>query len=1254
MAGFTKTSVNSIAGTAAADVILVTLGEHALTGTIAGGAGIDELRFGSVTPGDMLFIGANITGVERVSIGGGTAAAATFPAGINNNPLDIDASAALNGLTLFGNAAANLIIGSGFADRIGVGSGVDDLLGGGGNDVFSMSSVAAYNAATAIDGGDGFDVLEVGGAAGTAVLGIDTQVERVAILGTAAISVDASGVFGQAGLELAGNSAANQLSGTAFGDTITGGRGADKLSGGEGNDLFLYTASNELVTGEVVNGGAGSDTLRFESSTQFSTLVLGNAVTSVEAIELGGSAALGVDARSAFNAVNIAGNAASNFIVGSNNGDTLAGGGGDDVFVSVSGSFGELEHIDGGTGSADILWFNPPTAGRTLTLAADTSGLEHAWIGAPSPFGVGTSILNSTIPWSSTSGNLTGTLAAGIDAHLLGAANPINLQGNAGANTLIGGAGGDTLTGGAGNDILNGGAGNDVFVYRGTSQFTGDAVAGGAGWDRLDLVASLSNVGANTYVLPASMTGIEEVRLGVAGVGLSAALALDASAMTSALVVTTEGSFPVASIAGTAFGDTLGGGSGNDTLVGGLGADQMDGGGGSDVYRSFDFLSADVVSDSGVSGIDVLEYHFTFDNSSAVLAGSYEGIEKLRVTATGQPFIFGGGSSFTDVEFDASALDAGMAFETAIDFGSIELEGTDFDDSFTVAGASITSHSLHGGLGNDSFRNVPFSIIDGGAGVDTVVLATHNAADTSFSWSTFWSGIEAVEMPDGTGPSGVNQPISFSGVAAPNALLIEGNSAANRVVATSFDDQLFGNGGNDALSGGPGNDTFTGGAGADQMIGGAGDDVFIDLGGGDRVNGNIGNDTLMLSGAGQALDLTALSNVALRSVETIDITGSGENSLKLNFDDVKYNLGADGTLHVVADADDEVTLAGDWTNLGSEGIVTTYSATSRGQTVFVEVEQEPPAGLTIFAVAGPDSISGGTGNDTVVFEDGTFDFSDDFADAGDGTDTLVVDGTLVNMFEGTFVSFEKVEVRDGATLWANDAALEISATSGSNTTRLGNNAAQTYAGNGGVDTVHLGAAGQTVDTGMGDDILRSTPARLAGSTLTAGEGFDTLMIEGNGAADLGGVAGSLADLERIEVVSVGISSLTLSDEGFDVVLQHPLTVESGDGDDKFIFLSTNLFESATVNLNGFAAGGGDDVIQLLLTDLGAYVGEVAAAGVDAALAGSTGLKDVVFDTDNSRLIVDINMDDAYGAGDLTIQLTGVSDLTVGLDLLLGA
>ena len=54
---------------------------------------------------------------------------------------------------------------------------------------------------------------------------------------------------------------------------------------------------------------------------------------------------------------------------------------------------------------------------------------------------------------------------------------------------------------------------------------------------------------------------------------------------------------------------------------------------------------------------------------------------------------------------------------------------------------------------------------------------------------------------------------------------------------------------------------------------------------GSGLHGNGGIDTLKLTGAGQTLDLSALQG-KLSSIETIDITGSGNNTLKLSLEDV--------------------------------------------------------------------------------------------------------------------------------------------------------------------------------------------------------------------------------------------------------------------------------------------------------------------------------------------------------------------------------
>jgi hypothetical protein len=52
-----------------------------------------------------------------------------------------------------------------------------------------------------------------------------------------------------------------------------------------------------------------------------------------------------------------------------------------------------------------------------------------------------------------------------------------------------------------------------------------------------------------------------------------------------------------------------------------------------------------------------------------------------------------------------------------------------------------------------------------------------------------------------------------------------------------------------------------------------------------RIGGG-GIDTLKLDGAGLTLDLTKISNTRIQDIEIIDIRGSGNNTLKLNLNDL--------------------------------------------------------------------------------------------------------------------------------------------------------------------------------------------------------------------------------------------------------------------------------------------------------------------------------------------------------------------------------
>ncbi|MCA3277510.1 MAG: FG-GAP repeat protein, partial [Roseomonas sp.] len=101
--------------------------------------------------------------------------------------------------------------------------------------------------------------------------------------------------------------------------------------------------------------------------------------------------------------------------------------------------------------------------------------------------------------------------------------------------------------------------------------------------------------------------------------------------------------------------------------------------------------------------------------------------------------------------------------------------------------------------------------------------------------------------------------VTHAGTAAADALTGTGN--ADVIVAGQGNDTLVGQGGADALEGGAGNDRIA-----------VGDLSFL------RVDGGSGTDTLALTGTGLTLDLAAIADTKLRSIEAIDLGG---NTLRL-------------------------------------------------------------------------------------------------------------------------------------------------------------------------------------------------------------------------------------------------------------------------------------------------------------------------------------------------------------------------------------
>ena len=154
-------------------------------------------------------------------------------------------------------------------------------------------------------------------------------------------------------------------------------------------------------------------------------------------------------------------------------------------------------------------------------------------------------------------------------------------------------------------------------------------------------------------------------------------------------------------------------------------------------------------------------------------------------------------------------------------------------------------------------------------------------------------------------------------------------TANGDAMGTTGADTLVGTSGNNQLVAGDGNDTLTGAGGADVLYGGRGNDTFIlntdnvaklALNTGDsqtiaRVDGGSGIDTIQLDGASITLDFTAINQAAIKNVERIDLTGTGDNTVKLSLIDVlglsSNNLfnAADTSLGVTAGSSSAATLA---------------------------------------------------------------------------------------------------------------------------------------------------------------------------------------------------------------------------------------------------------------------------------------------------------------------------------------------------------
>jgi Ca2+-binding RTX toxin-like protein len=370
--------------------------------------------------------------------------------------------------------------------------------------------------------------------------------------------------------------------------------GDDQLFGGTGNDILSPGTVSSSSVREMVDGGAGADTVTF-GGLQFFELAVDLAAGTATApldIRNGRGGSVFATLVSIENAIGsngddrIYGNAAANTLDGGGGNDVLDGRAGNDILIGgagadqlIGGAGSDTASYAGSSAAVDVnLWIHyaalGDAAGDVLTGIENLTGSagNDALIGDDSANviegGAGADWLSGlggidTLSYASSAGvgvavNLQSGYAANGDAQgdtILGFEN---VTGSRFADWIFGDDGVNVINGGAGNDVLMGGAGADALI-------------GGAGIDTAIYTWASSAVDVNLWLNAGSLGES-------AGDTLSGIENLTGSAYNDALIGNDgnnilDGGSGDDWMSATGGSDTLRGGEGNDTLLGGTGKD---------------------------------------------------------------------------------------------------------------------------------------------------------------------------------------------------------------------------------------------------------------------------------------------------------------------------------------------------------------------------------------------------------------------------------------------------------------------------------------------------------------------------------------------------------------------------------------------------------------------------------------------------------------------------------------------------------
>ncbi len=851
-----------------------------------------------------------------------------------------------------GNALANVLTGNAGHNVLDGGLGADTLIGGAGNDTYVVDSTGDRITERV---GEGLDEVRT---ALTYTLG--ANLDDLALLGEA----NANGTGNAIGNRLLGNAGDNVLTGLGDNDTLQGGAGNDTMDGGAGDDVYLHAPGDGMDT--VVTGETGKDVVRFVGDDFFDwdfarigddlyvsaltsaddSFDLSDSLRIVDQYAGAGIAFFTIDLGDATNA--FYGGALGFTIVhtpagldGGNTGsgqELIVGSDGNDT---INGNGGRTDFLFGGAGDDRVL--GPSASGQQSWMFGDSG--NDTLIGGDGNDrlrgGAGDDVLTGgagfdRVDYSLATAGVTVDLTAQGVGQVVGANQGIDIlsgiedvRGSNFDDTLTGDGGGNTLTGLDGDDLMQGAAGFDFLI-------------GGSGNDTLDggPTGDFDQVSYEDAPSGAVVNLSTEVQFGAAP-----GTALDGFGTIDLLI-------GVLGVLGSAFADTMVGGDGDEFFEGSGGDDSLDGGGGFDAL-DFTFSSDGVSVDLGSQGVprtisqgqgtDVYvgfeaihgSSHNDFlsgGSSDDFLAGqaggdilSGQGGDDVLRGGLGTDTLVGGdGEDLADYADASSGIHVDLMPVAGILQGPDKLVGIEdiggsaFDDAIEGDGADNVllgragDDYLQGGAGDD--------VILGGSGDDSLfgdaggdVLVGGGGNDGFVGGA----GFDAVDYFDAI--LGVTVDLALEGfqfVSADQGS--DGLSGIEDLFGSLFDDAIFGTSDDNILSGRAGDDTIAGRGGPDTIAGGNGDDViYIDSSEG-LVGGDLGADTLVVTGA--MIDLNVNLHDFWTGFEAIDVGGTGANLLQLNAADV-FQMSDTDELRVFGGTDDEVKLFGPgWTDTGPQTV----------------------------------------------------------------------------------------------------------------------------------------------------------------------------------------------------------------------------------------------------------------------------------------------------------------------------------------------